>query len=60
MYKQDKKTCLEPSKQPLLWLKRKLIIIITAFMVGLSNGMNEGDKNRYSNQNNTEQQDKKD
>ncbi|AWK03304.1 hypothetical protein HYN56_03335 [Flavobacterium crocinum] len=34
MYKQNKQTRLEQSKRPLLhWIKRKFIIIITAFML---------------------------
>lgn len=60
MYKQNNKTRLEKSKRPLLWIKRKIILIITAFMVGMSNGLNEGDTMLNGNQNHTEQQHKKD
>ena len=60
MYKHNKKTRLEKSKQPVLWAKRKLILIITAFMVGMSNGLSERDKMIYGGHNQTEQQDKKD
>ena len=60
MYKQNKKTRLEKSKRPLLWAKRKFILIITAFMIGMSNGLSEGDRMINGNQNHTEQQDKKD
>lgn len=56
----NNKTRLEKSKRPLLWIKRKIILIITAFMVGMSNGLNEGDTMLNGNQNHTEQQDKKD
>ena len=59
MYKNNK-TRLEKSKGPLLWIKRKIILIITAFMVGMSNGLNEGDTMLNGNQNHTEQQNKKD
>lgn len=40
MYKHKNKTCLEQSGRPLYWIKRKLILIMTAFMLGMSNGMN--------------------
>lgn len=60
MYKQNNKTRLEKSKRPLLWIKRKIILIITAFMVGMSNGLNEGDTMLNGNQNHIEQQHKKD
>ena len=60
MYRHNKKTRLEKSKRPILWVKRKLLLIITAFMVGMSNGLNEGDTMISGNQNQTEQQDKKD
>lgn len=51
---------LEKSKQPILWAKRKFILIITAFMVGMSNGLSEGDTMINSSQNQIEQQHKKD
>ncbi|MDA6072793.1 DUF2705 family protein [Flavobacterium sp. AC] len=37
------------------WIKRKLIVIITAFMLGMVNGMNEEDQTIRGNQNYTEQ-----
>ena len=43
MYKHKNKTRLEQSKRPILWAKRKIMLIITAFMIGMSNGMNVGD-----------------
>ncbi|PZX94207.1 hypothetical protein DOS84_06175 [Flavobacterium aquariorum] len=60
MYKHNNKTRLEKSKQPILWAKRKFILIITAFMVGMSNGLSEGDTMINSSQNQIEQQHKKD
>jgi hypothetical protein len=59
MYKPNK-TRLEKSKRPILWLKRKIILVITALMVGMSNGMNDGDIMINGNQNHIEQQHKKD
>ena len=55
MYKQNNKIRLEPSKRPLHWIKRKFIVIITAFMLGMSNGMNVHDEALKGNQNYTEQ-----
>ncbi|MCV2486723.1 hypothetical protein OD917_17470 [Flavobacterium sp. SH_e] len=56
MYKQNKKFRLEQSKRPLLhWIKRKFIIIITAFMLGMANGMHTEDTRIKGNQNYTEQ-----
>jgi hypothetical protein len=55
MYKQNNKTRLEQSKRPILWAKRKIMLIITAFMIGMSNGMNVGDHTINGNQNHTEQ-----
>ena len=60
MYKHNNKTRLEKSKLPILWVKRKIILIITAFMVGMSNGLSEGDTMINGNQNHTERQHKKD
>jgi len=59
MYKQNKQTRLEQSKRLLLhWIKRKFIIIITAFMLGMSNGMHTEDTRIKGNQNYTEQHNK--
>lgn len=55
MYTQYNKTRLEQSKRPILWAKRKIMLIITAFMIGMSNGMNMGDHMNIGNQNHTEQ-----
>jgi hypothetical protein len=57
MYKQNK-TRLEQSKRPLHWIKRKLLLIITAFMLGMANGMHTEDARTKGNQHFTEQQKK--
>lgn len=59
MYKNPKKSNLESSKQPLVWLKRKCIILITAFMLGMSNGLNQENNSIIGNQHHTEQKHKK-
>jgi len=60
MYKQKNKTNLEKSRQIGHWIKRKIILIITAFMLGMSNAMYDEDKMINGNQNYTEQEQKKD
>nr|WP_269233718.1 hypothetical protein [Flavobacterium flavigenum] len=55
MYKQNHKTNSGKSRKPLLWIKRKLILIITAFMLGMSNGMHTEDSRIKGNQDYTEQ-----
>lgn len=56
MYKQNKNSRLEQSKRPLLnWIKRKFIIVITAFMLGMANGIHTEDTRIKGNQNYTEQ-----
>ena len=60
MYKQKNKSYLEKSKQILNWIKRKIILIITAVMLGMSNAMYDEDKMINGNQNHTEQEHKKD
>ena len=55
MYKHKTKTHLEESKRPIHWAKRKIMLIITALMIGMSNGMNVGDHTIHGNQNHTEQ-----
>nr|WP_281634108.1 hypothetical protein [Flavobacterium luteolum] len=56
MYKQNKNSRLGQSKRPLLhWIKRKFIIVITAFMLGMANGMHTEDTRIKGNQNYTEQ-----
>ena len=59
MYKQKNKTRLEKSKHLIHWIKRKIIIIITAVMIGMSNAMHDKDKMIDGNQYHTEQEDKK-
>jgi hypothetical protein len=60
MYKQKNNTHLEKSKHPLYWIKRKIILIITALMLGMSNSINEEEKSIFGNETKIEQQDKKD
>jgi hypothetical protein len=60
MYKQKNKSCLEQSTHPILWAKRKIMVVITAFMIGMASGMNVGDSLPQQKHNQTEQQDKKD
>lgn len=55
MYKHKNKKRLEQSKRPLHWIKRKLLLIITAFMLGMANGMHTQDEALKGNQNYTEQ-----
>ncbi|SHL80683.1 hypothetical protein [Flavobacterium chilense] len=61
MYKHKNKKRLEQSKRPLLhWIKRKIAIVLTAFMLGMANGMNAEDRSINGSFVQTEQQDKKD
>ena len=60
MYKHKNKTRLEQSKRPLHWIKRKMLLIITAFMLGMANGMYAEDRSVNGSFVQTEQQDKKD
>ncbi|CAM1363312.1 hypothetical protein [Tenacibaculum xiamenense] len=59
MYKQENKNKLEKSKSIDYWIKRKLITMITAFMIGMSNAMYSEDKSLNDNQYRIEQKDKK-
>ncbi len=60
MYKQENKTKLEKSKNFLHWIKRRIILIIAAFMIGMSNAMYDEDEMINENKYNTEQKEKKD
>ncbi len=40
------------------WLKKKIILILVSFMIGISNGVYEEDKMIYDNQNKIEQEQK--
>ncbi|ARV13732.1 hypothetical protein BTO07_00620 [Polaribacter sp. SA4-12] len=60
MYKNKKTTRLETSRRSLYWLKLKLMSIITALMLGMSNSLNDEDKSIFDNQYHIEQQDKRD
>ncbi len=55
MYKHKNKKGLEQSRRLLHRIKRKLLLIITAFMLGMSNGMNVHDEAIKGNQTYTEQ-----
>jgi hypothetical protein len=57
MYKLNKKnySISKIIKSSSHWLKRKIILILTAFMVGISNGMYHEDEMTNDNQNKTEQ-----
>jgi hypothetical protein len=54
MYKHKNKTRLAQSKRPLHWLKRKILVIMTAIMLGMANGMNTEDQSIKGKQNYTE------
>lgn len=60
MYTKKNKTRLEKSIRPLYWIKTKLLLIIMAFMLGISNSINEEDKTVFDTQYQIEHQDKKD
>ena len=60
MYKKKKNTSLRNSKRSLNWLKRKILTIITAFMLGMSNSLNDEDKSVFGNDYRIEQRDKRD
>ena len=60
MYKQNNKTPLEKFKHFVHWIKRKIILIFTAFMIGMSNAMYDEDKMINGNEIYTEQEHKKD
>lgn len=60
MCKQKNKTRLEKSQHPIHKLKRSVILIIAAFMIGISNVIYEEDKMANGNQNYIEQEQEKD
>lgn len=60
MYKQKIKTSLVKTRGFLHWIKRKLLLITVAFMLGMSNVIYEEDKMLNGNHNYTEQEQKKD
>ncbi len=47
-------------KHIIYWLKKKVSTIITAFMLGIANAVNDEDKSVFNSQYKIEQQDKKD
>jgi hypothetical protein len=58
MYKQKKNPHTRKYNHAKYWLKRKFLMIVTAFMIGLSNSINEEDKSIFGNQHHIEHQDK--
>tara|TARA_R110002124_G_scaffold203637_1_gene370114 strand:- start:10 stop:261 length:252 start_codon:yes stop_codon:yes gene_type:complete len=60
MYKQKKSIRLQKMKQPIYWIKRKILLITTAFMLGMSNSLNNEDTSVFDSQYTIEQRDKKD
>ncbi|MEE9407013.1 MAG: hypothetical protein V3V28_02940 [Polaribacter sp.] len=60
MYNKKKNTRFKKTKRPIYWLKKKILLIITAFMLGMSNSINEEDKSVFGSHYTIEQQDKKD
>lgn len=60
MYKRKNKTWLEKSKCIIQWIRRKILLIVTAFMIGMSNAMYDENKTINGNQHHTEQEDKRD
>ncbi len=59
MYKRKNKTDLKKSNLFVHWIKRKIMLITTAFMLGMSNAMYDEDKMINDNQNHTKQEQKK-
>lgn len=55
MHKLNKKNYIRSIAR---WLKRKIILILVTFMVGISNGMYEEDIMIFDNQNKIEQEQK--
>lgn len=62
MYKQKSKNRLSSGvpKSPFRWIKRKIILFISAIMIGMSNAIFDDDKSINGNQNRIEQQQDKD
>ncbi len=59
MYKKKINTRIQQSQRPLYWVKTKILVIITALMLGMYNAINEEEKSIFGNQHTIEQQDKK-
>lgn len=60
MYNKKTKIRIRKSARPLYWVKKRMLTIITAFMLGLSNSLNDEDKSVFDNHYRIEQQDEKD
>lgn len=59
MYKQQNTPGLEKSGYIIQWIKRKILLILTACMLGMSNAMHDKSKMITGNQHYTEQEQKK-
>ena len=59
MYKRKNTSYLEKSKQFAQWIKRKIIVVITAVMLGMSNAMFHENDMLNGNQNYIEQEHRK-
>jgi hypothetical protein len=59
MYKKDRKKRLEKSRHPLQIIRRKMTLIIMAFMIGMSNIISEEDRTVLGNKTRIEQEDKR-
>ncbi len=60
MYKQKNKTFLERSKDVAHWVRRRILLIIAAFMLGFYNVINEDDKTPHGSQFHIEQEQQQD
>lgn len=60
MYTQKSKECSksERPKLPFQWIKRKILLIISALMIGMSNAIYDEDKSIFGKQNEIEQKHK--
>lgn len=59
MYKQKNKKRSERSRSPFYWIKRKLILVISAFMIGMGSVISEKDTTAMWDHYKMEQEDKK-
>jgi len=56
--KSNDRNRLNGLKRPLQWIKRKMFLIISALMIGMSNAIYEEDNSIYGNQDKIEQKQK--
>jgi hypothetical protein len=59
MYKPNVQKGLDLTKHLLLWLKRKTLLIIAAFMIGIGNTVEGTDHSVIEKEDRTEQEDKR-